>query len=80
VKGWQERFTAVGATLVDTLTGPMGDKGFITMLDDEGIKNTTQITLRWVFNRRIRNRMTAMNRFFRDNRRYFSYGIYVIQK
>ena len=77
-KGWQERFIEAGGTVVDTLTGSM-EEDFKTLLDNEGPKNAAKIMLRWVFNSRIRTRMDAMNRFFRDNNRYFGYGIYINQ-
>jgi len=78
--GWNKVFKDAG---IDDLTIQKGtgvSGNFISMLQDEGIKNSIKIFFNTITNREIRKRISIMDEFFREHAAVFGYGIYVFQK
>jgi SAM-dependent methyltransferase len=76
---WESLFRKNGMTDLEVIKGEMGTRQR-RMFSDEGMVNAATVMLKWLFDTRIRRRMNAVFDFFRDNREYIGYGIYVGKK
>jgi len=79
-EGWQSLLSGLGVRDLKTIAEPLEFRGMRGMITDEGLVNTTRVALKYLTNARLRKRMRTMDRFFRSNRNYFGYGIYIGRK
>ncbi len=73
---WETLFKGAGVKQLESKRFSLETGGIVGMLDDEGLTNAGRIMFRYMTNATIRRRMTTMQRFFKDHRDYFGYGLY----
>jgi len=73
---WKKLFQECGISDLEVIPGEMGMRQR-NMFRDEGFLNAAKIIGKWLFNSRIRKRMNVVFDFFRNNKEYIGYGIYV---
>lgn len=76
-EGWENLFSQAGFRKVEVMCYSMEFQGITGMRRDEGFVNSWRVMFRYLTNRRIRNRMNSLNRFFKAHPEYFGYGIYI---
>jgi SAM-dependent methyltransferase len=76
---WEALFRANGLMDLEVFTGAMGGRQR-QMFRDEGVQNAARVIAKWLFDTRVRRRMNALFGFFRDQKAYIGYGIYVGKK
>lgn len=79
-EAWENLFGDAGLKKIQTLRFPLEFSGTRGMLADEGFWNSCKLMSKYLFNPRIRKRMSTLNQFFRSHPEYFAYGIYVGRK
>jgi len=79
-ENWRKLFEDAGVKGLRISAYTQEFKGMRGMLADEGLVNGSKVIFRYLTNSRIRKRMKTMDRFFKENDRYFGYGIYVGKK
>lgn len=79
-ENWDKFFINAGAQQLNTEIYPMYFGGFLGMIKDEGFVNSIRVIKKYLIDKKIRTRMMAMNRFFKQNEDIFGYGIYTVKK
>jgi ubiquinone/menaquinone biosynthesis C-methylase UbiE len=77
---WNKQFIDSGAHQLDTEIHSMHFSGFYGMIKDEGFNNSIRVMKKYIFDKKIRTRMTTMDKFFKRNENIFGYGIYTMKK
>jgi ubiquinone/menaquinone biosynthesis C-methylase UbiE len=79
-EGWRNLIFNTDLKEVKTKTYEMFTAESSSMMRDEGFSTKMKVMSKWMFNSRIRRRMSLIFNFFKRNAEYFGYGIYVGQK
>jgi ubiquinone/menaquinone biosynthesis C-methylase UbiE len=79
-QGWENTFHRAGVTKMEVELFASPNSTLRGMLGSEGPANMGRVIWRYMTNKRVRDRMKTMNRFFEENAEYFGYGIYVARK
>jgi len=78
--GWKNLFIKSGASNLKTDVYPMHFNGFLGMIKNEGFINSVRVIGKYITDKKVRTRMTRMDRFFKQNEDIFGYGIYTMNK
>jgi len=78
--GWIAIFKNANINNISLIKGKDFRGSYFDMLKDEGVVNTFKIIHNSLKDRKIRQRMKLMNKFFSENDEYFGYGIYYYVK
>lgn len=79
-RGWESTIRQAGVRELEVQAFDSPNSGLLGMLKSEGPVNMSRVLWKYMTNQRIRARMSAMNRFFKEHAEYFGYGIYVGRK
>jgi hypothetical protein len=77
---WGKLFTDSGARQLNTEIFPMYFNGFHGMIKDEGFINSIRVIKKYMTDRKVRKRMSTMNKFFKQNEDIFGFGIFTVIK
>lgn len=77
---WNSLFIQSGARDLQTRIYPMKFNGFLGMIKDEGLMNSIRVMTKYLTDKKVRTRMSMMNKFFKKHEDIFGYGIYVMMK
>jgi arsenite methyltransferase len=79
-ENWESLFREAGFSQIEVVKSSMAMTGLKGMIQDEGFGNAIKVMSKYMFNKKVRNRMKNLNRFINANQLYFGYGIYIAKK
>jgi len=74
---WEDIFRRSGYNKVSISKHDMDYRGFLAMIADEGVSNSIRIFSKFMRKKYIRSRMRKLRSFFRKNKEYTGYGIFI---